>query len=97
MNREEFLSRLKQDMENNKELMPELHLPDVIQLLFGSLNVHTSELEKVLISLRTSHGIDHIMAIPEHKRSMSVRFWLIGEKKIPLLENVSIEGEITND
>lgn len=81
MNREEFLSRLKQDMENDKELMPELNLPDVVQLLFGTLNVHTSELEKVLISLRSSHRIDHIMAIPEHKQTMSVRFWLINKKE----------------
>lgn len=86
MNREEFLNRLKQDMLNDITLMPEIPLPDLAHLLFGTLNVHTSEIEKALISLRADYGIDHMMAIPAHKQSMSVRFWLIKKEEIPLLE-----------
>lgn len=95
MSREEFLGKLKQDMLNNSNLMPEIPLPEVVQLIFGSLNVHTSELEKVLMDLRGLYGIDHMMAIPEHKRSMTIRFWLINKKEIPLLEEtITSEGEL---
>lgn len=95
MNRDEFLNRLKQDMINNIGLMPEIPLPDLTHLLFGTLNVHTSEIEKTLISLRELYGIDHMMAIPEHKRSMSIRFWLMKNKDIPLLEAPDVQENMS--
>lgn len=92
MNRDEFLNRLKQDMLNDESLMPEIALSDLTQLLFGTPNVNIPDVEKELIGLRSQHGIDHIVAILEHKRIATIRFWLMKNKEVPLLE-----GEITND
>jgi len=84
MNAHEFLNKLKQDMKNNINLMPEIPMPDMAHILFNGQPVKEYDLVAKLISLRENYGIDYVVALPSNGRPPMVRFWLIDSiKELP--------------
>lgn len=71
---------------NDVNLVPEIPVPNVVQLLFGRPNIDTTMLERNLIALRESHGIDHIISVPVYNQNATIRFWLYRKEKLMLNE-----------
>ena len=79
-----FISDMIKAMERDKNLVPEILMPQLAKILFSGRPTKMVELTEKLISFREKYGIDYITVLPTPGKPAIVRFWKIKEiSKLP--------------
>jgi hypothetical protein len=92
MDGHKFITTLIKSIEEDKKVVIEIPMPELVKVLFNGKPVKEYDLVSKMISLRKDYGIDYIVALPQGHKPPMVRFWKINKtKEIP--ENIDEHNE----